>query len=316
MAKPQAERYDSVEGMLTAFLSAATGDRIGVLFPPDEILADTGEISDLDEDPVTWGDEPAGRSENEEWAIPPAEELALADPPERQRTWTLIIAGVILTCACLAILFNARGLIDRARDQTPTMQVVTPPRRTLVPEGTVISPIQQLQTAEALATAGENRDAVDAYIKAGEQFLDEGSYLQAARIFKGLVEQLGGPTNVGFQIRDSLTEALFMGAALPGMGRIITEFGANHPEWTVILLVEARALLHQDELEASAQLIDAALLSNPDDVLALALQAEWLIASEDYIGAERILGRLNRRPLQPWLSDHVALLSSEIENAT
>ncbi len=319
LAKPKAERYASAKGLLTAFLAAATGDRIGVLRPPSETLDDLGEVSELEEAAIAWSEEPDIEPPSEASALPPAQELAVEDAPQKQRTWTLVVAGVILACACLAVVFNARGLINRAWNQTPTVRVITPAQRTLMPAGTAIAtvgPAQHLQTAEALSTAGEIRDAVEELVTAGEQFLDEKSYVQAAKVFQWLADELGGPSSVGFQMRDSLIEALFLGATMPGMDQIIIELKADYPDWSVITTVEARVLLLGGEMEGSAQLIDSALLANPDDALALALQVEWLIASEKYQDAERIVNRLVRRPLQPWLSDHVAHLSTEIENAT
>jgi len=320
LAKIKAERYESVEKLLSAFLATTAGDRIGVLRSPSSLLAKRDDVADVDEVPAAWADapivEPAANAE----IILNGDESGADAEQKKQRNWGWIIAGVILACGCLAVVFNARGLLQRDWGQTPTVQQSTPAHRTVIPRGTLTATVgsaEHLRTAVALATAGLHRDAVQEYLAAGDQFLAQKAYLQAAKIFKWLIDEIGGPSEVGFSIRDSLTEAIFMGVTLSGMDVVIAEIKADYPEWAVVPIVEARAMLFDGDIEGSAQLIDNALLSDPDnallsdpdDALAMALQAEWLIDTGKLSEAERIVRLLSRRQLPPWLSERVAELS-------
>jgi len=315
LAKAKIERHDSVEKLLSAFLAATAGDRIGVLRSPSSLLAKRDEAADVDEVPAAWADAPIVEPTAHTEMISNRDESGADAAQKKQRNWGWIIAGVILACGCLAVVFNARGLLQRDWDQTPTVQQRTPAQRTVIPRGTptaTVGSAERLRTAEALATAGLHRDAVQEFLAAGEQLLAQKAYLQAAKVFIWLTDEIGGPSEVGFNIRDSLTEAIFLGVTLSGMDEVIADIKADYPEWAVVSIVEARAMLFDGDIESSAQLIDNALLSDPDDALALALQAEWLIDTGKIIEAERILRLLSRRQLPPWLSERVAELSVDL----
>jgi hypothetical protein len=214
-------------------------------------------------------------------------------------------------------VFNARNLINRVWGNNPDVQSTpsfdgTGPHPLLTPVAT-INALDHLHTAEALATAGFRRDVLEELLIAGEQFLAEGSYLQAAKVFQSIMDDVGGPTNAGPNIENSLLQALFMGVTDPGMEAVGTELMDDYPEWTVLKAIEARAHLLAGNMEDAARLLDAVLQAEPNDPIALAVRAEWLIESGDRLEARRILDRLSRRVLAPWLSDHVDQLAVSIE---
>jgi tetratricopeptide (TPR) repeat protein len=317
LAKPKAERYDSVKGLLSAFLAAATGDQVGVLRGPKPAAIEVDEVPEAAATTTEWVEESVPEPVEEEQekveeVLPTADEKV-----KKQRNWGWIVAGVILACSCLAVLFNARNLINRFWGNNPDIQstqsfqeTLSPPRLTPDPS---IGAVEHLQTAEALATAGFRRDVLDELLIAGELFLAEGSYLQAAKVFQTIMNEVDGPASVGPYVRDSLLHALFMGVTDPGMEEVGSELMEDYPDWTVLAAIEARAWLLGGDLEGAARLIDSALQAEPNDAIALAVKAEWLIASGENAEARGILNRLSRRSLQPWLNEHVAHLSGIIE---
>ncbi|HEY69920.1 MAG TPA: protein kinase [Anaerolineae bacterium] len=325
MAKPRVERYQSVEGLLAAFLAAATGDRVGVMTTPFS-LADVQTLEPSVEEAVS--EHPV--SEQPDEVIPEQESVPEVDaaPGEekpapvarKQRNWWWVIVGVVLGCVCLVVFLNALNLIKERRNATPTlsadMNLSPSMQRTLAartPSISSIGPVQHIQTAEALIGSGQNREAMNELLLAGELFLEDGAYVQAAKTFQRAVDALGGPIPAGFRLRDALTEALYLGAPNPEMDRVIGQMETDYPDWETIHVMRARNLLHQGDMQGAEQLLENILLETPDDPLALAVKAEWLIASEQYASAEEIIKEIMQRPLYPWLTDHLSQMLAEIE---
>jgi serine/threonine protein kinase len=317
LAKPKAERYEYVERLLAAFLAAATGDQVGVLRGPKPAVVMVDEVPG--EAPITteWVEESVPEPVEEDRVEVDEIPSTTDEKVKRPRNWGWIVAGVILACSCLAVVFNARNLINRVWGNNPDItstvsfqETVSPPRLTPDPS---IGAVEHLQTAEALATAGFRRDVLDELLIAGDLFLAEGSYLQAAKVFQTIMSEVDGPTSVGPHVRDSLLQALFLGVTDPAMEEVGSELMEDYPDWTVLHAIEARAWLLGGDLEEAARLIDSALQAEPNDAIALAVKAEWLIASGENAEARSILNRLTRRSLQPWLNEHVAHLSRLIE---
>lgn len=317
LAKPKAERYESVERLLAAFLAAATGDQVGVLRGPTPGMLQPEEAPAEEPIPTEWIEEPEVEPAQVE-SITPEEILPTPEKETaKQRNWGWIVAGVILACSCLAVLFNARNLINRVWGNNPGVQSTesiegTGPHPLLTPIAT-INAVDHLHTAEALATEGFRRDVLEELLIAGNQFLAEGSFLQAAKVFQWIMGDAGGPDNAGRHVEDSLLHALFMGITDPAMETVGAELMDDYPEWTILKAIEARAYLLAGNIEDAARFIDSVLQAEPNDAIALAVRAEWLIASGDRLEARRILDRLSRRVLPPWLNDHVSQLASSIE---
>jgi tetratricopeptide (TPR) repeat protein len=239
---------------------------------------------------------------------------------KKQRNWWWIIAGVVLVCVCLAVSLNALKLIQEGRTPNPTDAAATnlspSLQRTLTartPPVGAIGPVEHLQTAEALVDAGENREALNELLLAGDMFLDDELYVQAAKTFQRAADALGGPLTAGFRIQDALTQALFMGAIESEMYQVISQMETDYPAWEPIRAVRARYMLHQGNMQVAVDLVETILLSTAEDPYALAVKAEWLIERQEYVMAEDIIKQLLQRTLQPWFIDHLSELLREIE---
>jgi tetratricopeptide (TPR) repeat protein len=239
---------------------------------------------------------------------------------KKQRNWWWIIAGVVLVCVCLAVSLNALKLIQEGRTPNPTDAAATnlspSLQRTLTartPPVGAIGPVEHLQTAEALVDAGENREALNELLLAGDMFLDDELYVQAAKTFQRAADALGGPLTAGFRIQDALTQALFMGAIESEMYQVISQMETDYPAWEPIRAVRARYMLHQGNMQVAVDLVETILLSTAEDPYALAVKAEWLIERQEYVMAEDIIKQLLQRTLQPWFIDHLSVLLREIE---
>jgi serine/threonine protein kinase len=316
LAKYRIERYPSIESLLAAFLAAATGDRVGVLSAPFVMKTETDDVEESLEQQDKIIAEQVDLEEK-------ATEFEGAEPEpamKKQRNWWWIIAGVVLVCVCLAVSLNALKLIQEGRTPNPTDAAATnlspSLQRTLTartPPVGAIGPVEHLQTAEALVDAGENREALNELLLAGDMFLDDELYVQAAKTFQRAADALGGPLTAGFRIQDALTQALFMGAIESEMYQVISQMETDYPAWEPIRAVRARYMLHQGNMQVAVDLVETILLSTAEDPYALAVKAEWLIERQEYVMAEDIIKQLLQRTLQPWFIDHLSELLREIE---
>lgn len=109
-----------------------------------------------------------------------------------------------------------------------------------------------------------------------------------------------------------ITEAFFMAAEDPDAWRLIDQFVKAKPEWPLLPVIDARALLFQDRLDPARDEILRVLQGDPTNPYALAVMAEIHLRSGEIAEADQILQKELQQPseLPQWLNDHLQRLSS------
>jgi tetratricopeptide (TPR) repeat protein len=112
-----------------------------------------------------------------------------------------------------------------------------------------------------------------------------------------------------------LTQALFLGAESGQMMPYLDRVNRLYPEWLPLPVLKARSLLYLGELDAAKELIDRALQAAPEDPIANAVMIDGL----RLIGAleearESTAQLLERRPLPPWLVEHLHGVQAELSS--
>lgn len=315
LAKDPADRFDSVQALVGAFSSAVAEGKLPsemetrVLGAASEI-ASSGEKSshpEKDKQPVAAQGESSGSGSR------------------RKRRWPWAAVGISSTLICLFVFLlalssakpEASEPVDRA-DPPPTslgqeQESPSEQDQTRLVEA-LTDPAAAYERAEQLAGGGRNVLAAQAFVRAGELFLQQEAFIESADSYLRALEL----DRVLFEQREDVvskfTQAAFLGAADEGIWMIL-ERTANEAEgWPVLLVIEARAHLFVGEVDHTIPLLEQALRAEGDDVLARAVWAEYELLKGDPAEAERMLDELisQQERMPPWLKEHLQRMNRAV----
>jgi serine/threonine protein kinase/DNA-binding beta-propeller fold protein YncE len=295
LAKDRADRYATVDELAASFLRAASGPAASradaadtlVVTPPTETVA-AGEIK--------AGAEKTGQT-------PPPVPLPTERPseePRKRRTWIWVAGGLGLIALCLFLLF-AVSRKQRSEAEALSLTAVAPVSATeeirdpgvLAARATLAAipddPAARFALAEAEARAGLPLAASREYRKAAELFLRADASLPAAEAFLKAITNVGGPEEAGSDLVDEALRASFMAGGQEPQGALalFDEMISEYPDWPPLPSLQAHARIAMEDMTGARESIDGALERDPNDGLALSVQAEWLRASGDDAGARR-----------------------------
>jgi serine/threonine protein kinase len=314
LAKKRDDRFASVREMADAFCAAVTGGDIGVLesLPKprgtEKRSLEALAKADMLTDPVKSDDEPLADTEAA------TEKPGLKKSIRNRGRWFWVVAGLVMTCC---ILFAFIGSINKLSSLGKTDEI-DPHDEEIVeadkPEDKSREDAEtQLRRAEALLAEGNDRDAYNAFIKAGDLFMDIGDFPMAMECYlraRGLSENPMRPEVI---LANKLLQALFFGAPEEPMWPMIEDIYENYPDRDVIQIAAARMRLYAESPDAALGEIQPVLERNPDDVAANLVLIEIHIHLGDMEFAREHLGMLlenNRVPI--WLQEHVEFLKKQI----
>ena len=168
----------------------------------------------------------------------------------------------------------------------------------------------RLKQAKFLFVQGNPEEAHREFFIAGNQFLERGDFIPAVETYLRAYDVSDKPGDEQRQLLESLTQALFLGAhgedAIPFLEGIVEKY----PDWGIPKITLARALLDTERHQESLHWIEDVLRNNPDNIYALAVQAEYHIVHNDLDrGHELIEELLGRKGLPTWLVDHLNKLN-------
>jgi serine/threonine protein kinase/DNA-binding beta-propeller fold protein YncE len=296
LAKERADRYATVDELAASFLKAVSGPAT-----PRADLADTLVGGPPAEAAAAADVRPGAMSSG---GTPPPVALPKERPPgepKSGRKWPWVVGGVALVALCLVLLVAvARNRAGRNEGLLPTVAApvseetaemhdpgVLAARATLaaIPD----DPAAHYALAEAEARAGFPVLAAREYRKAGEMFLRAEASLPAAEAMLKAVRVAGGPDEADSELVDEALRASFIacGNEPGGALEVLQPMIAEYPGWPPLSSLQAHAYIVMDELPRARGLIDKALEQNPNDGIALVVQAEWLRATGDNAGARR-----------------------------
>ena len=167
-------------------------------------------------------------------------------------------------------------------------------------------PQARLEFAKTLEAAGQLPQAYLEFTKAGELFLQQGTFTRAADALLGAarLQQQRGTQDP--RLVELLIQTLFLGAPTGEMLPWVNSASELAPPYPGLEALEARARLFMGEQDRTRQLLEKILAERPEDLLAGAVMVDLLQAegktSEAIAQADRILARPR---LPDWLTKHL-----------
>ena len=315
LAKDRADRYATVEELAASFLRAVTapasgGPRAGAVdtlvgAPMTETVA--GEVK-------AGGDKAGGTPPP---APLPTEKPSGSGQPKKSRRWLWVAGGLGLIVLCLVLLVAVSRNRNGGDEGTAPTAIAPVAQETedirdpgvLAARATSAAnpndPVAHFALAEAEARAGFPLAASREYRKAGELFLRSEANLPAAEAFLKAILNAGGPEEAGAELIDEALRAFFLAGGDDPRGTLesLDTLEREYPDWSPLPSLEARAHIALGEMPRARELIDKALERDPNDALALAVQAEWLRKSGDGDGARASAEAAKATgALPPWLA--------------
>jgi len=311
LAKDKEDRYASVDELVNSFREATKGVDIGILTPeptprirvvpspaPREHVVAPIEAPVLEPKPDDIRD------------VVPSEPPIVQPEEKRGRRWLWLVAGLVFTCISFFIFL---GAINRAREGgQPLFRDTSDEQTEFLPsrENTeVFAPEDHFVRAEELLSQGHPEEAHREFFVAGNQFLEGGDFFPAVEAYLRAYDVSDRPIEEQRQLEGLLTEALFLSAHGTDMFPFLEGIAEKYPNWGIAKIALARALIDTERHKESLQWIEEVLRNNPDNIYALAVQAEYFIIHGDIDrGHELIEELLGRQGLPPWLVDHISKL--------
>jgi serine/threonine protein kinase len=309
LAKDREDRFASVEEMVAAFREATEGVDIGVLIPETTPRIKIVPSPAPMEEEVAVVEAPAIKTQAEFIREEVSSEALDVSPTEkRRRRWLWIAGGLVFACISSLIFL---GAINRAREGGQPL--LRDPSDERAPEllspredAAVFAPDEHLGRADELLSVGNPEEAYQELFIAGIQFLERGDLIPAAETFLRAYEISGKPADEQRQLLELLTQALFLGAHEDGMLPLLEGIAQRHPDWGTAQVAMARAMLGTERHKESLRLVEEQLRKNPDNIYAIAVQAEYYLVNDMVDRGHGIIEELLARPgLPSWLVDHL-----------
>jgi len=337
LAKDRRDRFATVDDLVKAFEAAFTG-KTGR--PPaqgatvaaggasrDEVansrFAAGGAVqADAARPAVAPALPPSGRAP----APRPQPGAAATRAPARRR-WPWVLGGLGLSSLCLLTFAVAASQELRTVPTTPS-GAATPGPASVAPasvapsesppepdavqaaqaavDGRPEDPQARLELAKTLEAAGQLPQAYLEFTKAGELFLQQGTYTRAADALLAAARLQQPRGNQDPRLAELLTQALFLGAPTGEMLPWVQSAAELSPPYPGLDALEARARLYMGERDRARQLLEKILAERPEDLLAGAVMVDLLQTEgktpEAITQADRILARPR---LPEWLTKHL-----------
>jgi serine/threonine protein kinase len=308
LAKEPGERFESVDKMVAAFLDAYKDTDI-------EALPSRVEKKDVRVTPPAGpaastkvADEPPRVKPEKPKPIPHVDEPSPIAETIFRKEWLWIIGGVLLACVVLFAFLSAVNSADNGSDpglvNKPPLNNTEPLNR---PEDVFVDdPGIYLERAEEFLDADKVDEAFYELVNAADLFLKHGEFVPAVDIYTWALEVSGEPLRANTRVLVKLNQALFLGAADPGLWHVIEGLYEEYPEREMILVIGARAKLHAERFEEAMGELEQVLEGTPDNPYARAVLAEQTLMMGDFDYAEELVrGLLDERLPIPWLRKFV-----------
>jgi len=325
LAKEREDRFDNVEEMLNAFNAA--------LERSNSKTAEVVETLAMSE--AARLGQPGPEEIREEPREFPVEEGASAlvdgisaahSQADQGKRWIWPAVGLLIVGLALigvVIFFNqpaVRALLSSGSSQPmeemPAEQISEAVIRARKwarehPE----DPYAHLDMALILEEEGFPQLAVESFERAGELFMGQGKHPDAAKAFLSAVDLDGGLPGADKRLIEGLTSNMFLASTSFDNLPLLESLAMMLPDWRLIPIFEARMRLHDGDAEWALQDVERIIQENPDDPLALAVEAECYLALNHIEQAADAVARAMRRTrLTPWLEDFLRGLQEQIDS--
>jgi serine/threonine-protein kinase len=324
LAKDRGDRFATVDDLVRAFEAAFTGKTVR---PPAQVT--TVAAGGASRGVVAKPRLSAGGAEPADAARPsprPQPSPAVASAPARRR-WPWVLGGLGLTSLCLLTFAAAASQELRTIPTTPsdaaspgpalvTTASVAPADLPLEPDAVQAAqaavdrspedPQARLELAKTLEAGGQLPQAYLEFMKAGELFLQQGTFTRAADALLGAARLQQQRATQDPRLGELLTQALFFGAPTGEMLPWVQSASELTPPYPSLDALEARARLFMGEQDRAKQLLGGILTARPEDLLAGAVMVDLLQAEGNTPEAIAQADRILARPRLPdWLTKHL-----------
>lgn len=217
-------------------------------------------------------------------------------PAPRSRRWAWVVGGLLMTTLCLvSFLISMAGAQGGTAAAAP--QSVDQPAQSQPVESPIAPPFDP--------------------VGAAEQHLAQADYVGAVEALMAGLEHSGANLTADPQVAGLLTQALFLGAEGEGgqMLPYLETLGQQYPGWPPLPALKSRSLMYVGQLDEGKRILDSALQAAPEDPIANAVMIDGLRLIGAIQEAREATARLlERRPLPPWLVDHLHAVQTELNS--
>ena len=233
----------------------------------------------------------------------------------RKRRWPWVIGGLLLSLFCIGtFLVATAAATDRSTDpiHEPDAKVAAsvdvPSENAVQAARKLVSerpddPHAHLELANAQQEAGFRNAASKEFLNAGELFLAQEAYPEAAEALIQAAKLGEGRDPLPASL---LGQTLFLGAPSGEMGPWIEAARQAAADRVGFAAIEARSLLFQGERDAAAEILDGILAEHPEDVMANAVTVDALALDGRIDEAIQHADKVLSQPRIPeWLAMHL-----------
>ncbi len=314
LAKNREDRYASVEDLIDAFCTAVTGGDVGVLESlsksrqkeqlPSESLAKAATLADV----AKSDDVPQLETQDT------GEKPGLKESLRKRSRWFWIVAGLVMTCCILFTFIGSINQLSSLGEATETKPPEDRPVDEVQPEEFPNENADEvLRRAETSLAEGDDRGAYEAFIKAGDLFMETGDFRMAMETYLRARELSQNPMRPEVLLANKLFQALFFGAPEEPMWPLIEGLYDNYPDRDVIQVAAARMRLYAESPEAAMAELAPVLDRNPDNAVANVVLVEIHIhLGEMDVARDLLTGLLENNRTPVWLQEHMQFLKRQI----
>ena len=312
LAKERKDRFASVKDMVAAIHTAIGRGDIGELItdfvPRSDIVAPAAARESVS--PVAAPPSVEPQPVPDVAAIPettPAPQLIT----KSRRRWLWAVGGLVLACM---VVFSFLAVLGRARDDQKLLPIDVPKEQApnfIVPrEDAGRQEIdERYRRVDELLADEKIGEALKEIVIIGDIFLELGEFVPAIDAYMWAAEISERPIQDQPMLINSVTQAFFFGAPDEKIWEHMERISEKFPDWEALQVAMARSrLLHGFPEEAMVRL-EEVLTRAPDEILALAVLAEFHLMHGDFDEGLRIIEKLRTEFRLPnWLNEHLDYL--------
>lgn len=312
LAKERKDRFASVKDMVAAIHTAIGRGDIGVLttdyVPRSDFVAPAAARESVSPVAVPPSVEP--QTVPDVAAVPettPAPQLIA----KSRRRWLWAIGGLVLACI---VVLSFLAVLDRAKDELKLAPKDVPreeaPNFIGPREDARFKEIdERFRRVDKLLAVEEFAEAFKEIVIIGDIYLELREFVPAIKAYIWASEISERPIQEQQVLINSMTQMFFFGAIEDEMWEYMERFSEMFPEWEALQVAMARSrMLHGFPEEAMVRL-EEVLTRSPDDLLALAVLAEFHLMHGNFDEGLRIIEKLRTEDRLPWwLNEHLDYL--------
>jgi serine/threonine protein kinase len=305
LEKERAGRYADVASLVAAFRTAV----LGLEGAQAEPISTTKKL-DMAPTQVAEPANPIPQANAGDAVVSGGVENKLKSARKR---WPWVVAGIGITLVCLLAFLIRASRADKANgspvstsDPLTAEQVDVP---TLEP-ALLQNPDRHFERANLLLDGERPLLAVEEFIRAGELYLRQNQFTEAATSFWRAYQASPTVLQRTRDVSEAISEAFFLATADPAAWPMIEQFVKAQPEWSLLPVINARTRLFQGATEEARAEVMRVLEGDPSNHYALTVLAEIQLQTGERAEAERIIEKELSRPdeLPSWLFNHLQSL--------